>query len=162
MVGIINIKRCDQLFFNRYLNSMYCIYCGTLLPDNARFCSHCGQPQFNRPMSQENKAIFNYQNLVPYDYDSIEEIKHRNYTQKSDLTQYYILLKKDNKYGISDCNFSEIYLACQYDSIEVFTTNSKYDKPFFKTRNGSTISLFQGSRLIMESNSLDILVMRFS
>lgn len=136
---------------------MYCIYCGALLPDNARFCLNCGQPQFNRPATQENKTVFSYQNLVSYEYDSIEEIEHRNYTQKTDLTQYYILFRKNNKYGISDCNFSVVYLPCEFDSIEVYTTNSEYNKPFFKTRKGSTIGLYEGSRLIMESDTVDIL-----
>ena len=136
---------------------MFCINCGTELPDHARFCFNCGFPQFNSSPIPTRSIPFSYEDLVSYEYESVEELKHTNFTTRSNLTQYFILIKKNGKVGIANNTFSKIYLPCQFDSIEVYTTNSQYDKPFFKTKKGNIIGLYSGDSLVLEGSSFDIL-----
>ena len=74
---------------------MFCIQCGSKLPENARFCSQCGyqinQRNDNALDSQDNKVI-SQRNVLKCEMCSSNQIVKENgyYVCKSCGTQYSI------------------------------------------------------------------------
>jgi len=89
---------------------MFCVNCGTELPDGANFCFNCGQ-RVQAFISQPQEETFEYSDLTSYEYDSIEEYcVYKDYDERK-----VFLLHKGGLLGLVS---GLDVLPCKYDSIE--------------------------------------------
>ena len=133
---------------------MFCINCGTSLPEGSNYCYNCGQRQTIQPQINSNNIRFSYGDLVPYEYDEVNAVERSSRPGRDSFV--YIILKKGEKVGISDEFFNKIYVPCKYKNIEIFAND--YRSSYFKAFDGSKFFLYHNNQLINTDGVDDIFV----
>ena len=134
---------------------MFCINCGTPLPDEAKFCYKCGCKQEIKTTLPMQKKEFSYSNLVQYEFERVEMVENYNSYNKPNEKRAFVVVQKYGKLGVYDECFEHLFVPCDYDSISIYT---QYGNALFKVIKDHKCYLFQNNQMILDKGYDDIYI----
>lgn len=138
---------------------MFCINCGTPLPEGANFCYKCGYKQDISSNHIMQKKGFCYQSLTKYEYDNVDMVENYNPYKKYNEKSAFIIVHKGEKVGAYDEYFEHQFVPCDYDSINIYTNREGLrDSAMFKVFTNNRCYLFQNDKMILDKGYDDIFI----
>lgn len=135
---------------------MFCINCGTPLPEDANFCYKCGRKQDISLHPVLQKKGFCYQTLTKYEYDEVDMVENYNSYKNSNQKSAFIIVRKDGKFGVYDEFFEHQFVPCDYDSVSICTHDNN---AMFKVFKDNRCYLFQNDKIILGQGYDDIFIL---
>lgn len=134
---------------------MFCIYCGTQLPEGANFCYNCGKKQEIAPTPPAQQEVFKYPNLVKFEYERVEMYEVSNPENRGPEKRAFLIAQKNGKLGAFDECFEHQFVPCEYDSISICTHGYH---AVFKVSKNKDYYLYVDDKLILDEGVDDIFV----
>ncbi len=124
---------------------MFCIKCGTQLPDDANYCSHCGIKieRIFRPLSMTEY----YRSVIDFTYTDVVKSEDNWYNMKDGKSIVYIKAFNETGCRLLDFNCTPA-IRDKYDDYGCFI--SKEGIEYFKVKKGGKWGLRTKERLLTE------------